>query len=189
MSLILNINGYPGVGKLTIGTIVAERLQARLLDNHTIYNPAFALTEFKSEAHLRLTRAVRDLCYEQVLALPIETAIVMTNTLMGDSDWGKENWELIIDLAARRGVPLLNVVLTCELDENKRRIQGETRFAKRKPRNPEFTRSNEIGRPVLNHGGTSLLRLDVSRLEPDAAAERIVAWARPSEDGRGPGAL
>lgn len=100
--MILNINGYPGVGKLTIGTIVAERLDAKLLDNHTIYNPAFALTEFKSEAHLRLTRAVRDLCYDQVLALPAGTAVVMTNALMGDSEWGNENWDLIIDLAARR---------------------------------------------------------------------------------------
>lgn len=124
MSMILNINGYPGVGKLTIGTIVAERLDAKMLDNHTIYNPAFALTEFKSDAHLRLTRAVRDLCYEQVLALPAGTSVVMTNALMADSEWANENWDLIIDLAARRGAPLLNVALTCELDENRRRIRA-----------------------------------------------------------------
>ena len=46
--MIIHINGFPGVGKLTIAKILAEKLGARLLDNHSIYNVALALTEFKS---------------------------------------------------------------------------------------------------------------------------------------------
>jgi shikimate kinase len=34
--MIIHINGYPGVGKLTIGRIVAEQLGGRLLDNHSV---------------------------------------------------------------------------------------------------------------------------------------------------------
>ncbi len=52
--MILQINGWPGVGKLTVGRIVAKELGGRLLDNHTIYNPAFALTEFRSPHSMTL---------------------------------------------------------------------------------------------------------------------------------------
>ncbi len=45
--MIIHINSYPGVGKLAIGKILQKRLQGRLLDNHSIYNVALALTEFK----------------------------------------------------------------------------------------------------------------------------------------------
>ena len=36
--MIIVLNGYPGVGKLTIGRALAETLKGRLLDIHTIYN-------------------------------------------------------------------------------------------------------------------------------------------------------
>jgi cytidylate kinase len=59
--MILHINGWPGVGKLTIGKIIAKKLKGRLLDNHAIYNVAFRLTEFRSAAFYDTVRAVRDI--------------------------------------------------------------------------------------------------------------------------------
>jgi cytidylate kinase len=63
--MILQINGWPGVGKLTVGRIIAKELGGRLLDNHTIYNPAFALTEFRSPAFYDTVRAVRDVAFQR----------------------------------------------------------------------------------------------------------------------------
>ncbi|UUP18448.1 hypothetical protein [Nitratireductor thuwali] len=40
------MNGYPGVGTLTIGRELATLISGRLLDIHTVYNVAFVLTEF-----------------------------------------------------------------------------------------------------------------------------------------------
>ena len=46
--MVIHINGHPGVGKMAITKILNERLKGRLLDNHSIYNLALALAEFKS---------------------------------------------------------------------------------------------------------------------------------------------
>ena len=59
--MLVHINSYPGVGKLTIGRILAEQIAGKLLDNHSIYNIAFALTEFRTPEFYDTVRAVRDL--------------------------------------------------------------------------------------------------------------------------------
>jgi cytidylate kinase len=68
--MLVHINSYPGVGKLTIGRALMEMIGAKLLDNHSIYNVAFALTEFKSAAYYETIRAVRAIAYQRVLELP-----------------------------------------------------------------------------------------------------------------------
>jgi shikimate kinase len=40
--MLINLNGWPGVGKLTVGRILAKTLGGRLLDNHTLLNVASA---------------------------------------------------------------------------------------------------------------------------------------------------
>ena len=68
--MIIHINSYPGVGKLTIGRHLAERLNGKLLDNHSIYNVAFAVTEFRTPAFYQTVRPVRDVAYARLLELP-----------------------------------------------------------------------------------------------------------------------
>ena len=45
INAILCLMGPSGVGKLTIGRLVAERLGCRLVDNHYWLNPIFGLIE------------------------------------------------------------------------------------------------------------------------------------------------
>jgi hypothetical protein len=101
--LIIHINSYPGVGKLTIGRHLAELLDGKLLDNHSIYNVAFAVTEFRTPPFYQTVRAVRDIAYARVLELPAATPIVLTNWYSEDSAWSVENWDEVIALARRRG--------------------------------------------------------------------------------------
>ena len=174
--MIIHINSYPGVGKLTIATALAELIGARLLDNHTIYNVAFALTEFRSNEFYDTVRAVRDIAYRRVLDLPVAVPVILTNWYSRDSGWGNENWDEIIALARKRGSRLNVVVLTCSPEENARRIQSSDRAAKRKPRDPDMIAANRNGRELLDRGGDRLLRLDVSNLSAEAAARDIARW-------------
>lgn len=174
--MIIHINGFPGVGKLTVGKLLAAQLGGRLLDNHSIYNVALALTEFKSPPYYETLRAVRAIAYQRVLELPAGVPVVLTNAHMSDSDWGNECWDAVIELARTRGVPLFIVVMECSPEENARRIQGLDREEKRKPRDPGMFRGNIEGRPLLDRGGDHLLRLDVTHLPAEEAARQIAAW-------------
>jgi cytidylate kinase len=103
MCLLIHLNGAPGVGKLTIARLMAPRLKARVLDNHTVYNVAFALTEFRSPQFYDAVRAVRDAAFEQILRLPADETVILTNAYFDDSDWAWENWRAIEQLAVKRG--------------------------------------------------------------------------------------
>ena len=182
--VIIHINGFPGVGKLTIAKILAEKLSARLLDNHSIYNVALAMTEFKSPEYYDTIRAVREIAYRRVLEVPAGIPVILTNAHSSKTAWGNECWDAAIDLARSREAKLLIVVLECSLEENARRIQGLDREAKRKPRDPAMFRGNAEDRPLLDRGGDHLLRLDVTELEAEVSASRIEEWVQ-SVSGEG----
>jgi broad-specificity NMP kinase len=176
MSLLVHINGYPGAGKLTLGRRLAEAIGGRLVDNHSIYNLAFALTEVKSEAYFETLRAVRAIAFRRVLELPPETPVVATNAHMTDSAWGNENWDAWADLARLRGSRLLVVVLDCDPDELDRRIASPERARKRKLTDPAAFTGARAGRPLIDRGGDATLRLDTTRLSTEETFSRVLAF-------------
>src|SRR5262245_8146007 len=138
MAVIVHINSYPGVGKLTIGRALAELIGGKLLDNHSVFNVAFALTEFKSPDFYDTVRAVREIAYRRILALPPAIPVILTNWYSQGSTWGEENWDRAIALARERKCALNVVTLSCLPEENARRVQSPGRAASRKPQDPEM---------------------------------------------------
>lgn len=176
--MILHLNGYPGTGKLTIAQAMMPLLGARLLDNHSVYNVALALTTFKSPEFYQTVEAVRRVAYDRVLDLPRDVPVILTNAHAEDSAWGQSCWDALLALAQARGGPLFLVTLEIDPDEHDRRVQGLSRVAHRKPRDPAMFPGNRDGRALLERGGDARLRLDVSDLSAEAAAQAIVAWVR-----------
>lgn len=184
---IIHINGYPGVGKLTVGRRLAEAIGGRLVDNHSVYNLALALTEMKSDAYFETLRAVRAIAFQRILALPAETPVVITNAHMTDSDWGNENWDAVIKLARRRGARLLVVVLDVDAEENDRRIAAPERALKRKLTDPAAFTGNRAGRPLIDRGGDATLRFDTTGLTVDATFARVRNWVAAERARSAPG--
>jgi hypothetical protein len=174
--MLVHINGYPGVGKLTIGRALVEQIGGKLLDNHAIYNVAFALTEFRTAEFYDTVRGVRDIAFQRVLDLPPAETVVLTNWYSQGSQWGEENWDAVIALARRRASTLAVVVLACSPEENERRTRSSERAAKRKPRDPALVENNRAGRPLIHRGGDKTLHLDVTNMSADAAASAIATW-------------
>ncbi len=172
---LIHLNGAPGVGKLTIARFLCARLQARLLDNHAIYNVAFGLTEFQSPEFYEAVRAVRRAAYDQILKLPKSMTVVLTDAYFADSDWGWESWQAIKQLAASRQCRCFTISIICEAEEHRKRIVGGDRGARGKLQNPSYV--EDIGvRPLIEQAGNDSLGLDVTHLAPDEDAARIAAW-------------
>lgn len=178
--MIIVLNGYPGVGKLTIGEELISQISGRLLDIHSVYNVAFALAEFKSPEFIEAVEKIESVAHDLILKLPSEIPVVLTTVLAGTSDWGDAEWKRIVRLGDERG-PLLVVHIHCDLEENIRRIEAAGRAAKRKPRDAEMARRNHAhGKVLAGIDEANLLRLDVTDLSPTEAATNIAEWAQKS---------
>jgi len=175
---LIHINSYPGVGKLTIARKVASELGAKLLDNHSIYNVAFALTDFKSKAFYDAVREVRTTAYRIVMGLSSDVPVILTNAHAQDSNWGNECWDEAIELARKTGRRHIVILLDCTRDENARRIHSVGRDAMRKPRDPTMFRQGEVDRALIDRGADKLFRLEVTDLTAHEAAASILEWLR-----------
>ena len=174
--MIIHINSYAGVGKLTIAKALAARIGARILDNHSVYNVAFALTDFKSNAFYDTVRVVRAIAYQRVTQLPPNVPVILTNAHAQDSKWGNECWDAAIELAKSCGRQHVVILLDCSREENARRIRGLDREEMRKPRDPGMFRQGPTDRVLIERGANALLRLDVTDLTAEYAAAHIATW-------------
>ncbi|MEL6641493.1 MAG: AAA family ATPase [Pseudomonadota bacterium] len=177
--MVIVLNGYPGVGKLTIGRHLAKVLGGRLLDIHTVYNVAFALTEFKTPAFREAVERVEHIAHDLARQRPAGEPLVMTTVLAGQSDWGNAEWNRMVALGADRP-PFCVVHIHCDLAENERRIQSPDRGAMRKPRDPSYAQRNHAqAKPLYGGDAPYLLQLDTTKLSVEAAAQTIADWVRP----------
>jgi shikimate kinase len=176
--MLIVLNGYPGVGKLAIGRALASMISGRLLDIHTVYNVAFALTEFKSREFIETVEKIETIAHELIRKMPGDVPVILTTVLAGKSDWGDAEWERIVRLGEERG-PFCVVHVHCDLEENMRRIQSEERDLKRKPRDPGMAQRNHTGgKPLAGGDASNLLRLDVTSLSAVDAARAIADWTK-----------
>jgi len=173
--MIVELIGLAGVGKHTVGKMLAERLHARLIDNHTIYNPAFASTLFRTDAFYETVRAVRAITFGQAERLPEGEALILTTAPGRNMDWSREWQEAVRALADARGVPLLGVHLLCSAEEGAERIAQPARAMLRKVIDPSAIYDG-VARPVLLDHCDISLELDTTELNPDETANAILDW-------------
>lgn len=62
--MIVNLNGWPGVGKLTTARELSKLVSGKLLDNHTLLNVGKALARDGSPEFYALARAVRSVAFD-----------------------------------------------------------------------------------------------------------------------------
>ena len=178
--MIIHLNGWPGSGKLTVARVVARKLAARLLDNHTLHDVASRLCERHTREYWELYFQVRDVAFKRIRALPSQEVIVMTNALTLESDRDRLVWAAVKALALDRGVPLVAVTLQCSLDENVRRIASESR-RDRKLTDPAPLIEWRSTLTLLTDSSVRSLTIDNTHRSPEHAADEIARFARRIE--------
>jgi shikimate kinase len=176
--MIVNLNGWPGVGKLTTARELSKLISGRLLDNHTVLNVGKALAREGSPEFYALVRAVRSVAFEAILELPQAVPVVFTNVVArgGASGFLEENWRAIIELADARKSDLYSVTLTCSAVENARRIVGVDRALLGKRQDPEILEELANTRVLFDDGAKYRLAVDNSSLSPMQTASKIRGW-------------
>lgn len=175
--MIIHINGWPGVGKLTVAREVARKLGARLLDNHSLHDVAIRLCDRGTAEYWDLYYQVRNVAYGWVRTMPTDQVVVMTNALLAENEREREAWQAVKQLAADRSDRLVSVILDCSLEENVRRVRSEER-RHRKMIDPQPLIEWRSRYTLLTDDETPSLTVDNSSRTVDQAADEIVAFVR-----------
>lgn len=178
-NVIVYLVGPPGVGKYTVGKLVAERLSAKLLDNHFWSNPILEVVEPDGRP---LPAGVWDRTND-VLSAVLETVArfgpagrnyVFTHAV---SDPGGHPLDWIIAgqllwVAERRRASLLVVRLACGEEQLRERISCDERSRRFKTTDAQQARSlAALGPFPVNHDW--VLDLNTSGLSAADTADRI----------------
>jgi hypothetical protein len=161
MTLIVHINGWPGSGKLAIGRHLATLLHARLLDNHTLINPAACLFDRTDPHYWTLRKVVRSAVFEYAARVPLTTPLILTDALAHEPK-DHEIFEACIELAKQRRARLIAAVLDCDEQENMRRLISVGRAERLKLTDAAYLRTLRTTYELLRPTGVSRIDLDIS---------------------------
>ena len=180
-NVIVYLMGPPGVGKYSVGKRLAERMPAKLLDNHYWCNPIFEIVEPDGRTPLPpavwdRTNAVLTAVLETVAALaPPDRNYVFTHAVWDDGGHPMDFMVAgqILSVAERRGARALVVRLSCGATELSGRIATEDRAKRLKTRDASQAERFATLAPLhLNHDW--VVDLDTTDLTPEAVADFVI---------------
>lgn len=173
---IIHINGWPGSGKLTIARELAALLDARLLDNHTIINPAEVLFERRDPLHHSLRKALRAAILDHVARM--RPGLLILTDALADDVHDSAVFDEYRALAAARGAELVAIVLDCAPEQNAARLVAAGRAERHKLTDPAVLASLRANHRLLRPAGAPLVELDITDLSPDVAAALLAERCR-----------
>ncbi|KIL94120.1 hypothetical protein FAVG1_02682 [Fusarium avenaceum] len=166
---IIHINGFPGIGKLTIARKLVALLapyNGKLVHNHLLIDPAGTILSRASADYQPLRRAIRTAIFN-ILATSRDTfdSVFVFTDFQSDDDIGSAV------MAARRGCAFIPIVVTCSKEENLRRLTSMGRSQHEKLTDVELVariRDNS----AIHQSPDDFFRmeLDVTELDEDTAA-------------------
>src|SRR5579871_2814855 len=159
-NVIVYLIGPPGVGKYSVGKLLAARMPAKLIDNHAWCNPIFEIVE--PDGRTPLPPAVWDRT-NAVLAAVLETLATLAppgrNYVFTHALWDDGGHPLdftiagqILSAAERRSARALVVRLSCGAAELSGRIAADERAQRLKTTDASQAERFATLRPMtLNH--------------------------------------
>jgi hypothetical protein len=184
-NVIVYLIGPPGVGKYTVGDLLAQQIPARLVDNHYWNNPIFHLIEPDGKTPLpnsvwHLTGTVRSAVLETIATLaPRERSFVFTHAVShsGGHPIDRTIAEQILNTAKRRNADLLIARLWCDEVTLAGRIEAPGRAARLKER--DGTRAaHYVSLAPFTPQHDWVMELNTSDLLPTEAAGAILRTLR-----------
>ncbi len=172
MKLIF-LYGLPATGKFTIGEELARLSGYKLFHNHLAVDPLLSVFEFGSPPFVELRETFWLSVFERAVLAQIPGLIF---TFIPEHTVRPQFITNLVDLAARTGIDIYTVEVTCPLPEIKQRLDNPSR------RRFQKLNSIELFDALYSTGALSSfpmpkpdLTLDTSKLTPHGAALKIAA--------------
>jgi adenylate kinase len=176
---VVYIVGPPGVGKYTVGRLLAQRLGYKLVDNHYWLNIIFSLVE--QDGHTPLPKAIWP------LAAQIRNAVLETISTVSPHRWSfifthsalNDPVELAIfeeikRVSDLRGSRMVVVRLSCnDPEELARRVAMPDRRLRFKETNTVSARRH-AAIPTLDPGHADTISIETGRLSAEDVVQRII---------------
>ena len=184
-NVIVYLIGPPGVGKYTVGGLLAQEIPAVLVDNHYWNNPIFQLIEPDGKTPLpesvwSLTDAVRSAVLETIAELaPRERSYVFTHAVSDDGGhpWDHRIADQILNAAKRRSADTLIVRLSSDEATLAKRIAAPSRATRLKERDgARAARYASLTPFIPRHDW--VIELDTTNLTPVETAGAVVRALR-----------
>ncbi|KAJ5632264.1 hypothetical protein N7490_008603 [Penicillium lividum] len=173
---IVHLNGFPGVGKLTIARFLRKLLpSAKLVHNHLLINPADAVLHRTQPGYQTLRQAIRQTIFS---ALSTESATFDTTYIFtdfqSDDELGAAVCAEYLATSELRRAAFIPIMLFCDEETNMQRLVSSDRELHSKLTDVELVRKFRLEEDVHRFTGhPNYLELDVSTLTPEEAARQI----------------
>lgn len=168
--MILHLNGMPGTGKRTVGLLLSQRLKARLVDNHSIINDVTRTHLHGSPAYIEAVKAET----ARILRTHPKETLVFTNALAAEHAGDRARLDQVADLARETGRIFWQILLTCDLQENQRRIVSPDRGLQQKLTDPQALAFLHRDYTIYHPPATHCVDLDTTHLTPEQAADQLL---------------
>ncbi|KAF5978673.1 ribose 5-phosphate isomerase A [Fusarium coicis] len=129
MPCFVYINGYPGIGKLTIVRELQQLLpDSKVYHNHLLIDPVEALVERSSPGYHEMRTGLRRYVLNEIATSEYtkDKTWIFTDAREASAagEMGAKDYEAA---ARKRGVSFISIVLECEIEENIRRAINPVR--------------------------------------------------------------
>lgn len=177
--MIIHLNGFPGVGKMTIAKIVAQQMGAQLLDDFTLTKLVYTACDRQSPLYAPFLRDLTNVVYAYLGQASRDDTVVMTNAFATTYPEDKAGFDRVVELAETRGDPFIPVMIICSPEEAMRRAELSHRHDKQKLTDPAAL-GNLLNKAALIHPANhpNALTIDVTDLVAEQAADVIIAHAK-----------
>jgi chloramphenicol 3-O-phosphotransferase len=122
---VILLNGFPGVGKFSIGRRLFNMLDhrhARFIDNHLLIDPVEAITPGRGTDHKALRRAFRKVAFDALCDITDRNLTLILTSCLSSTEEDQQVMEEYLAIASRRKVPFYLFNITCDRSEHHRRL-------------------------------------------------------------------
>lgn len=176
MSPYIYINGYPGIGKLTIAKELEKLVpNSKVYHNHLLIDPIAPLVDRDSPHYHNIRTSFRRYILNTIAT---SEAAARSTWIFTDSrssnPIGSAGAQDYKNAANLRGALFIPIILHCEMAENVIRVSSEERATgNTKLTDPAVLKTIRLQEDIYTFGGPYELELDITNMTASEAAEKI----------------